>query len=162
MINHWFSLLSSAVSRPQAQSLFLSLCSSLPMFGVSLFAAYVRSSFTDHWSLITHHWTLITDYQSSITDHWSSATLYWILIYVHNCIYLFSSFFLYLLMSYLLIYLEETFTWISHLSFLFLMFILLQSHDSLQGENQTEYFLGPTPVGVVIYKNKVLVGKYFW
>ncbi|XP_060916811.1 band 4.1-like protein 4 isoform X2 [Labrus mixtus] len=30
------------------------------------------------------------------------------------------------------------------------------------GENQTEYFLGPTPVGVVIYKNKVLVGKYFW
>ncbi|TMS00880.1 Multidrug resistance-associated protein 6, partial [Larimichthys crocea] len=60
----------SAVSRPQAQSLFLSLCSSLPMFGVSLFAAY--------------------------------------------------------------------------------------------GENQTEYFLGPTPVGVVIYKNKVLVGKYFW
>uniref|UniRef100_A0A671VZD2 FERM domain-containing protein n=1 Tax=Sparus aurata TaxID=8175 RepID=A0A671VZD2_SPAAU len=32
----------------------------------------------------------------------------------------------------------------------------------LAGENQTEYFLGPTPVGVVIYKNKVLVGKYFW
>ncbi|KAG8010392.1 Multidrug resistance-associated protein 1 [Nibea albiflora] len=60
----------SAVSRPQAQNLFLSLCSSLPMFGVSLFAAY--------------------------------------------------------------------------------------------GENQTEYFLGPTPVGVVIYKNKVLVGKYIW
>uniref|UniRef100_A0AAQ5ZT88 FERM domain-containing protein n=1 Tax=Amphiprion ocellaris TaxID=80972 RepID=A0AAQ5ZT88_AMPOC len=30
------------------------------------------------------------------------------------------------------------------------------------GENQTEYFLGPTPVGVVIYKNKQLVGKYFW
>ncbi|XP_068560820.1 band 4.1-like protein 4 isoform X2 [Cebidichthys violaceus] len=60
----------SGVSRPQAQRLFLSLCSSLQMFGVSLFAAY--------------------------------------------------------------------------------------------GENQTEYFLGPTPVGVVIYKNKVLVGKYFW
>ncbi|XP_054468867.1 band 4.1-like protein 4 isoform X2 [Anoplopoma fimbria] len=60
----------SGVSRPQAQHLLLSLCSSLQMFGVSLFAAY--------------------------------------------------------------------------------------------GENQTEYFLGPTPVGVVIYKNKVLVGKYFW
>ncbi|XP_044030970.1 band 4.1-like protein 4 isoform X2 [Siniperca chuatsi] len=58
------------VSRPQAQCLLLSLCSSLQMFGVSLFATY--------------------------------------------------------------------------------------------GENQSEYFLGPTPVGVVIYKNKVLVGKYFW
>ncbi|XP_035995745.1 band 4.1-like protein 4 isoform X2 [Fundulus heteroclitus] len=30
------------------------------------------------------------------------------------------------------------------------------------GENRTEYFLGPTPVAVVIFKNKVLVGKYFW
>ncbi|XP_056259932.1 band 4.1-like protein 4 isoform X1 [Seriola aureovittata] len=60
----------SGVSQPQAQSLFLSLCSSLQMYGVSLFNAY--------------------------------------------------------------------------------------------GENQSEYFLGPTPVGVVIYKNKVLVGKYFW
>ncbi|KAM4532170.1 band 4.1-like protein 4 [Fundulus diaphanus] len=30
------------------------------------------------------------------------------------------------------------------------------------GENHTEYFLGPTPVAVVIFKNKVLVGKYFW
>ncbi|XP_045922877.1 band 4.1-like protein 4 isoform X1 [Micropterus dolomieu] len=60
----------NGVSRPQAQCLFLSLCSSLQMFGVSLFAAY--------------------------------------------------------------------------------------------GENQTEYFLGPIPGGVVIYKNKVLVGKYFW
>ncbi|XP_047426402.1 band 4.1-like protein 4 [Mugil cephalus] len=58
------------VSRPQAQRLFLSLCRSLQMYGVSLFAAY--------------------------------------------------------------------------------------------GENQTEYFLGPTPVGVVIFKDKVLVGKYFW
>ncbi|KAM6903062.1 band 4.1-like protein 4 [Xenentodon cancila] len=60
----------SGISRPQAQSLFLSLCSSLQMYGVSLFAAY--------------------------------------------------------------------------------------------GENHTEYFLGPTPVGVVIFKNKELVGKYFW
>ncbi|XP_074473646.1 band 4.1-like protein 4 [Sebastes fasciatus] len=60
----------SGVSRPQAQCLFLSLCSSLQMFGVQLFAAY--------------------------------------------------------------------------------------------GENHTEFFLGPTPVGVVVYKNKVLVGKYFW
>ncbi|XP_040014051.1 band 4.1-like protein 4A [Xiphias gladius] len=60
----------SGVSCPQAQSLFLSLCSSLQMYGVSLFNAY--------------------------------------------------------------------------------------------GENQSEYFLGPTPVGVVIYKNKVLVGKYLW
>ncbi|KAM8828446.1 band 4.1-like protein 4 isoform 2-T3 [Spinachia spinachia] len=58
------------VSRPQAQRLLLSLCSSLRMFGVSLFAAY--------------------------------------------------------------------------------------------GENQTEYFLGPTPVGVVIYRDKELVGKYYW
>eukprot|EP00062_Callorhinchus_milii_P012400 gi/632959394/ref/XP_007895596.1/ PREDICTED: band 4.1-like protein 4A [Callorhinchus milii] len=30
------------------------------------------------------------------------------------------------------------------------------------GENQTEYFLGLTPIGVVVYKNKVQVGKYFW
>ncbi|XP_062925230.1 band 4.1-like protein 4 isoform X4 [Mobula hypostoma] len=30
------------------------------------------------------------------------------------------------------------------------------------GENQTEYFLGLTPVGVVVYKNKIQVGKYFW
>ncbi|XP_015250962.1 PREDICTED: band 4.1-like protein 4A [Cyprinodon variegatus] len=30
------------------------------------------------------------------------------------------------------------------------------------GQNHTEYFLGPTPVGVVIFKNKVLVGKYLW
>ncbi|CAI5665971.1 unnamed protein product [Oreochromis niloticus] len=30
------------------------------------------------------------------------------------------------------------------------------------GENHTEYFLGPTPVGVVIFKNKELVGKYLW
>lgn len=34
--------------------------------------------------------------------------------------------------------------------------------DLRQGENQTEYFVGPGPVGLVIYKNKVLVGKYFW
>ncbi|KAM9307140.1 band 4.1-like protein 4 [Pholidichthys leucotaenia] len=58
------------VSQSQAQGLFLSLCSSLNMYGVSLFAAY--------------------------------------------------------------------------------------------GENHTEYFLGPAPVGVVVYKNKELVGKYFW
>ncbi|XP_030292267.1 band 4.1-like protein 4 isoform X3 [Sparus aurata] len=68
-IRHVYKTLSD-VSRPVAQRLFLSLCSSLQMFGVSLFVTY--------------------------------------------------------------------------------------------GENQTEYFLGPTPVGVVIYKNKVLVGKYFW
>ncbi|XP_062414987.1 band 4.1-like protein 4A [Pungitius pungitius] len=60
----------SGVSRPQAQRLLLSLCSSLQMFGASLFAAY--------------------------------------------------------------------------------------------GENQAEYFLGPTTVGVVIYRNKELVGKYYW
>ncbi|XP_035391097.1 band 4.1-like protein 4 isoform X1 [Electrophorus electricus] len=30
------------------------------------------------------------------------------------------------------------------------------------GEKQSEYFLGLTPVGVVVYKNKTLVGKYFW
>ncbi|XP_047016893.1 band 4.1-like protein 4 isoform X5 [Ictalurus punctatus] len=30
------------------------------------------------------------------------------------------------------------------------------------GEKQSEYFLGLTPVGVVVYKNKSQVGKYFW
>uniref|UniRef100_A0A8C5UU05 Band 4.1-like protein 4A n=1 Tax=Microcebus murinus TaxID=30608 RepID=A0A8C5UU05_MICMU len=30
------------------------------------------------------------------------------------------------------------------------------------GENKSEYFLGLTPVGVVVYKNKKQVGKYFW
>ncbi|XP_064873706.1 band 4.1-like protein 4 isoform X1 [Oncorhynchus nerka] len=30
------------------------------------------------------------------------------------------------------------------------------------GENQSEYFLGLTPIGVVVYKNKTQVGKYFW
>ncbi|XP_057177382.1 band 4.1-like protein 4 isoform X1 [Triplophysa rosa] len=30
------------------------------------------------------------------------------------------------------------------------------------GEKQDEYFLGLTPVGVVVYKNKTQVGKYFW
>ncbi|KAL2087706.1 hypothetical protein ACEWY4_016534 [Coilia grayii] len=30
------------------------------------------------------------------------------------------------------------------------------------GESQSEYFLGLTPVGVVVYKNKTQVGKYFW
>ncbi|XP_031414464.1 band 4.1-like protein 4 isoform X2 [Clupea harengus] len=30
------------------------------------------------------------------------------------------------------------------------------------GESHSEYFLGLTPVGVVVYKNKTQVGKYFW
>lgn len=30
------------------------------------------------------------------------------------------------------------------------------------GENHSEYFLGLTPIGVVVYKNKNQVGKYFW
>ncbi|XP_068103452.1 band 4.1-like protein 4A isoform X2 [Hyperolius riggenbachi] len=30
------------------------------------------------------------------------------------------------------------------------------------GENNSEYFLGLTPVGLVVYKNKKQVGKYFW
>ncbi|KAM6984663.1 band 4.1-like protein 4 [Aplochiton taeniatus] len=30
------------------------------------------------------------------------------------------------------------------------------------GENHSEYFLGLTPIGVVVYKNKTQVGKYFW
>ncbi|KAG8456311.1 hypothetical protein GDO86_002192 [Hymenochirus boettgeri] len=30
------------------------------------------------------------------------------------------------------------------------------------GENNSEYFLGLTPVGVVVYKSKKQVGKYFW
>ncbi|XP_044518092.1 band 4.1-like protein 4A [Gracilinanus agilis] len=32
----------------------------------------------------------------------------------------------------------------------------------IYGESKSEYFLGLTPVGVVVYKNKKLVGKYFW
>ncbi|XP_058022106.1 band 4.1-like protein 4A [Ahaetulla prasina] len=30
------------------------------------------------------------------------------------------------------------------------------------GENKSEYFLGLKPIGVVVYKNKKQVGKYFW
>ncbi|NXF39307.1 E41LA protein, partial [Nyctibius bracteatus] len=30
------------------------------------------------------------------------------------------------------------------------------------GESKSEYFLGLTPIGVVVYKNKKQVGKYFW
>ncbi|XP_071588060.1 band 4.1-like protein 4A isoform X3 [Heliangelus exortis] len=30
------------------------------------------------------------------------------------------------------------------------------------GENKSEYFIGLTPIGVVVYKNKKQVGKYFW
>ncbi|XP_051971659.1 band 4.1-like protein 4 isoform X2 [Xyrauchen texanus] len=30
------------------------------------------------------------------------------------------------------------------------------------GEKQSEYFLGLTPVAVVVFKNKTQVGKYFW
>ncbi|XP_073480711.1 band 4.1-like protein 4A isoform X1 [Aquarana catesbeiana] len=30
------------------------------------------------------------------------------------------------------------------------------------GENNSEYFLGLTPVGLVVYKSKKQVGKYFW
>ncbi|KAL8203539.1 UNVERIFIED_CONTAM: hypothetical protein K2H54_056251 [Gekko kuhli] len=30
------------------------------------------------------------------------------------------------------------------------------------GESKSEYFLGLTPVGVVVFKNKRQVGKYFW
>jgi len=36
------------------------------------------------------------------------------------------------------------------------------AYVSFQGEKQSEYFLGLTPVGVVVYKNKTQVGKYFW
>ncbi|XP_052794484.1 uncharacterized protein LOC128227728 isoform X9 [Mya arenaria] len=32
----------------------------------------------------------------------------------------------------------------------------------LQGEGNTEYFLGLTPTGIVVYKNKTKVGNYFW
>ncbi len=42
------------------------------------------------------------------------------------------------------------------------MFISLLMHECFQGEKQSEYFLGLTPVGVVVYKNKTQVGKYFW
>ncbi|XP_018119858.1 band 4.1-like protein 4A isoform X1 [Xenopus laevis] len=30
------------------------------------------------------------------------------------------------------------------------------------GENNSEYFVGLTPVGLVVYKNKKQVGKYYW
>ena len=32
----------------------------------------------------------------------------------------------------------------------------------LQGEGNVEYFLGLTPTGIVVYKNKNKVGNYFW
>ena len=35
-------------------------------------------------------------------------------------------------------------------------------HKLLQGEGNTEYFLGLTPMGIVVYKNKSKVGNYFW
>ncbi|XP_071167527.1 uncharacterized protein [Mytilus edulis] len=33
---------------------------------------------------------------------------------------------------------------------------------TLQGEGNQEYFLGLTPTGIVVYKNKTKVGNYFW
>ncbi len=42
------------------------------------------------------------------------------------------------------------------------LFISLLMRGCFQGEKQSEYFLGLTPVGVVVYKNKTQVGKYFW
>lgn len=97
MIDWFFLLLCSGVPRSEAQRHFLSVCSSLQMYGVSLFAAYVSLLITDQYK----------NFSRSITD---------------PC-------------------------W---------------HHDFVQGENHTEYFLGPTPVGVVIFKNKELVGKYLW
>ncbi|XP_021351714.1 protein 4.1 homolog isoform X3 [Mizuhopecten yessoensis] len=32
----------------------------------------------------------------------------------------------------------------------------------VMGESNTEYFLGLTPMGIVVYKNKTKVGNYFW
>lgn len=32
----------------------------------------------------------------------------------------------------------------------------------MQGEASVEYFLGLTPTGIVVYKNKNKVGNYFW
>ncbi|WAR00868.1 E41LA-like protein [Mya arenaria] len=32
----------------------------------------------------------------------------------------------------------------------------------VMGEGNTEYFLGLTPTGIVVYKNKTKVGNYFW
>ncbi|XP_033750697.1 uncharacterized protein LOC117334945 isoform X2 [Pecten maximus] len=32
----------------------------------------------------------------------------------------------------------------------------------VMGEGNTEYFLGLTPMGIVVYKNKTKVGNYFW
>ena len=32
----------------------------------------------------------------------------------------------------------------------------------VQGEGNIQYFLGLTPTGIVVYRNKAKVGNYFW
>lgn len=36
------------------------------------------------------------------------------------------------------------------------------NYSILQGEDSTEYFLGLTPSGIIVLRNKVKVGNYFW
>lgn len=44
------------------------------------------------------------------------------------------------------------------------VFEFLEKHffDILQGEDNTEYFLGLTPSGIIVLRNKIKVGNYFW
>ena len=40
-----------------------------------------------------------------------------------------------------------------------ILFILFKS---FQGEDTVEYFLGLTPSGIIVLRNKTKVGNYFW
>lgn len=38
----------------------------------------------------------------------------------------------------------------------------LSSSQFTQGEDTVEYFLGLTPSGIIVLRNKTKVGNYFW